>query len=268
MQFDLLYFVCYIGKELVQMGYKKYKWIIKNWEIVAVVSASFIGLILHALGIIHETTLLISLILFLLCLYVLRDISFETQNEEQTREIFERIKSIEARLKKSEIELVTPEVVVSAVNELYSKNKGEVWLFNMCMKMYSKKDLFERVLKPVIENPNATEIQFIVHISEKETWEKDFQPLLDKCKNRDKVLPPIFSDIKEPFAFQMVRIGREKDIREALLAIWGEPFMAELGADRREYPVRHPRYVFHIKSHSELIPRLKELFMRYKLTHS
>jgi hypothetical protein len=250
------------------MKFRKYKWIFKNWEIVAVVTASFIGLILHALGIIHQSALLISLILFLLCLYVLRDISFETKKEEQTQEIFERIKSVEARLKKSEIELVTPDIVVSAVKELYFKNMGEVWLFNMCMKMYSKKNVFEKALKPIIENPNATEIQFIVHTSEKEIWEKNFQPLLDKCKNRDKVLPPIFSEIKEPFAFQMVRISHQKDVREALLAVWGEPFMAELGPDSRAYLVRHPRYVFHIKSHSELILRLKELFMKYKLMHS
>ncbi len=246
----------------------KYKWALENWEIVAVVSASFVGLVLHALGVIHENTLLISLILFLLCLYVLRDISFETKNEEQTREIFERIKSIEARLEESEIELVTPEIVVSAVKELYSKNKGEVWLFNMCMKMYGKKAVFEKALKPIIENPNATEIQFIVHISEKDIWEKDVQPLIDKCKNKEKVLPPVFSEIKEPFAFQIVRISDQKDVREALLAVWGEPFMAELGPDSREYLVRHPRYVFHVKSHSELVSRLKELFMRYKIMQS
>ena len=250
------------------MRYRKYKWVVKNWEIVAVVSGSFIGLILHALGIIHDITLLISLILFLLCLYVLRDISFETQSEKRTQEIFEKVKSIEARLKKTEIELVTPDIVTTAVNELYSKSKGEVWFFNMCMKMYSKKELFDRTLKFVIENPEITKIQFIIHISEKETWEKEFQPLLDKCRGKDKILEPIFAEIKEPFAFQMVRLSEKKDVREALLAIWGEPFMAELGSDRRAYPVRHPRYVFHIKSHSELISRLKELFMRYKLTHS
>lgn len=244
----------------------KYKWVFENWEIFGVVIAGLIVLILHELGVIHEDTVLISMILFLLCLYVIRDMSFETANEAQNKNIFEKLKSIESRLEESEIELVTPKNIVYAVNEFYSKNKGEIWLFNMCMRMYGKKDLFDRVLKPVIDNENATEIQFIVHTSEKEIWETDVTVLISKCKNKNKVLPPIFAEIKEPIAFQMIRTETQRDEREALLSVWGEPFMAGHGKENSAKTAHHPRYVFYIKSHSEVIPRLKELFMSYKLT--
>ena len=133
----------------------------------------------------------------------------------------------------------------------------------MCMKMYGREDLFNRVIQPIIEKGNAKEIQFIIDNSEKEIWEENVVPLLDKCKNKDRVLPPIFADIKEPIAFQMVRTDNEKDVREALLSVWGEPFMVGHGRDSESHAVHHPRYVFHIKSHSEIIPRLKELFLRY-----
>ena len=136
----------------------------------------------------------------------------------------------------------------------------------MCMKMYSGKDLFDRVLKPIIDNENATEIRFIVDNSEKEIWANNVQPLIDECRNKGKVLPPIFADIREPIAFQMIRTSTERDAREALLAIWGEPFMVGHGKDSESHTVHHPRYVFHIKSQSEIIQRLKELFVRYKLT--
>ena len=88
------------------MELKKYKWMVENWELVAVVIAGFIGLILHALHIIKEDTLLISLILFLLCLYVMRDVSFETANEEYNKEILEKIRSIESRLEENERDMV------------------------------------------------------------------------------------------------------------------------------------------------------------------
>lgn len=246
------------------MKFEKYKWMVENWELVCVVIAGFIGLVLHALNVIHEDTILISLILFLLCLYVMRDMAFETTNETQNKNILEKLKSIENRLEEHEIELVTPKNIVYVVNEFYSKNKGEIWLFNMCMRMYGKKELFEKVLKPVIDNENATEIQFIIDASEKEIWENDVNALISKCKNKNKVLPPIFAEIKEPIAFQMIRTETQKDEREALLSVWGEPFMVHRGKENSSKTAHHPRYVFYIKSHSEVIPRLTELFRAYK----
>lgn len=248
------------------MKLKKYKWMIDNWELVAVVIAGFLGLVLHAIGVIHDDTILISLILFLLCLYIMRDMSFETANEERIKGVYEKLKSIESRLEDSEVELILPQNIASATNEFYSRNRGEIWMFNMCMKMYGKKELFNRVLKPIIDGENAKDIQFIVDNKEKDAWNNNVIPLINECKNKKKVLPPIFSDITEPIAFQMIRTGDEKDLREALISIWGEPFMAGHGRDGGLNEVHHPRYVFHIKSHSEIIPRLKELFLRYKLT--
>ena len=105
------------------MKLKKYKWMIENWELVAVVIAGFIGLVLHALHIIKEDTLLISLILFLLCLYVLRDMAFETANMEYNKEMLEKIRSIERRLEESEIELVTPHNLVSAVRNFIQETR-------------------------------------------------------------------------------------------------------------------------------------------------
>jgi len=221
------------------MELKKYRWMLENWELVAVVIAGFTGLVLHALGVIHEETILISLILFLLCLYVLRDVSFESANERYNKEMLEKIKNIESRLEESEVELVLPQNIMLKTGEFYSKSKGDVWMFNMCMKMYSK---------------------------EKETWDTNVMPLVKECKNKDKVNEPIFSEIEEPIAFQMITTGDDKNLREALISIWGEPFMVGHGKDKESHQVHHPRYVFYIKSHSEIIPRLKELFLRYKLT--
>ena len=248
------------------MELKKYRWMLENWELVAVVIAGFTGLVLHALGVIHEETILISLILFLLCLYVLRDVSFESANERYNKEMLEKIKNIESRLEESEVELVLPQNIMLKTGEFYSKSKGDVWMFNMCMKMYSKKELFNRVMKPIIDGENVKEIQFLLDVTEKETWDTNVMPLVKECKNKDKVNEPIFSEIEEPIAFQMITTGDDKNLSEALISIWGEPFMVGHGKDSKSHLVHHPRYVFHIKSHSEIIPRLKELFLRYKLT--
>lgn len=191
--------------------------------------------------------------------------AFETANEEQTKNILEKLKNVESRLVESEIELITPKNLVYAVNEFYSKNNGEVWIFNLCMNMYAKKNPFEKVLKPIIDNENTTEVHFILNSSEKEIWEKYVKDLINKCENKNKVIQPIFTEINEPIAFLMIRTDTQKDEREALLSIWGEPFMVE---NTKDIPrtFHHPRYVFHIKSNSEVILRLKDIFMKYKMT--
>jgi hypothetical protein len=46
---------------------------------------------------------------------------------------------------------------------------------------------------------------------------------------------------------------------EAQLSFWGEPFMAR--ATGRDVP----RYIFHVRGHSDLMPRLVELERSYRM---
>lgn len=84
------------------------------------------------------------------------------------------------------------------------------------------------------------------------------------CRGRDKVQEPVWRDIDESIAFQMIDVGADKEAKEALLGFWGEPFMMELGSEGQHVP----RYLIHVKNQSELISRLQDIFVRCRLKSS
>ncbi|MCS4540994.1 MAG: hypothetical protein HY929_01525 [Euryarchaeota archaeon] len=234
--------------------------ITKHLDLIAVIVASIIGLALHALGIIPEAYL-ISLLLLLLSLLAIHEISHSVKYDVA----HETIMRIENKLTcpPSEIELIKPPDLLTLSQEFALRNQGEEWWFNICADMFRSQDLFDRLLKPSIQSQKSSKIVFVLKHSMKDAWEKDIQPKIEKCKGKEKIQPPLWRDIEENIAFRMIDVSSEKEVKEAFLTVWGEPFMMEHRVEKEE--TRMPRHVLYVRSHSELIPRLKDIFMRYKL---
>ena len=53
--------------------------------------------------------------------------------------------------------------------------------FNVCLLMFRPQTLFDALLRPAIENPRVTAIQFILDESEKERWRDDVMPKIKAC---------------------------------------------------------------------------------------
>lgn len=230
----------------------------KHIDVVALVVAGILGIVLYHLGII-PSEFLISLILLLLSIHVL-------QQAVRDEEVHNAIMSIYDRMKDTpEVELIKPENLFSRGEEFALLNRGEMWWFNTPIG-FRHREIFDKLLKPAIENPKTSKIIFILRPQFKEIWEKDAMPKIMKTNGKDKVLPPVWRDIEEDIAFKMIDLSAEKEEKEAHMTILGEPFIMERERDKdiamRTY---HPRYLFYIRTHSELIPRLKELFLKYKL---
>ncbi len=236
----------------------KWKAILKNLDVIAIIAASIGAIVLHHLGIIPETYV-ISILLLLLALHTL-------QEALRGEEVKEDIKTISKNVQVSdpEVELIKPRELLVYTEEFALKNRGEVWWFNACCSMFRSQELFDRLLKTSIDSSRTTKIYFVMNKTMKEAWERDIMPKIEKCRGRDKVQEPVWRAIDESIAFQMIDVGVDREAKEALLAFWGEPFMMELGSEGQHVP----RYLIHVKSQSELISRLQDIFVRCRLKNS
>lgn len=234
----------------------------ENFDIVAVIIASFLALILHAAHLLPDIYIL-PLILFLLSLHVLHELRAEKKHDEEVGDIKKKINEINNKFDEKEVILIKPNELLSHTKEMAHKNKGEIWWFNICIGMFLSDNVFDNVFKPAIENTNTTKIVSVVKSKYSELWQKEVLPKINKCNGAEKVATPVFSDIKENIAFITIDIGNEK--KEADISVWGEPFMAEYELNNSETK-KVPRYLIHIRRNSELIHRLDDIFNKYRYT--
>ncbi len=129
--------------------------------------------------------------------------------------------------------------------------------FHVCLSMFKPQSLFDTLLRPAIENPHVTSIQFVLDESQKKLWEAEVMPKINLCRGREKVNLPQWKTIHESVSIIVSEVGASGKT-ECLLSFWGEPFMART-AERNV-----PRYIFHIQGHSELVTRLVELERNYR----
>ena len=236
----------------------------ENFDLFAVIVASFVALVLHAMHLLPESYIL-PLILFLLALHVVHELRGEAKHGEEVNEIRHGIKELKTQFKKikeTEIELIKPEELVSHTKMLGIKNRGIAIWFNICIDMYLSELVFDNVFKPAIESEGTKRIIPIVKKHYKEIWEKEVAPKINSCKGSEKVEKPIFADIRENIAFIMIE--NERGEKEADISVWGEPFMAEFKIGESEAMRGVPRYIIYIKSNSELIYRLNDIYEKYR----
>ncbi len=230
---------------------------VKNLDVVVILVSSAGAIVLYHLGILPEA-FVVSFILFILAAHTVQEV---VRGEEIRRDI----KAISGAISipKSEIELIKPSELRQRAAEFALRNKGEEWWFNTCANMFRSKELFDLLLRTSIENQKTTKIAFIMRPSMREIWEREIQPMIDKCRGKEKVQPPIWVEIEEGISFRMIDVDSGKTGKEALLTFWGEPFMMEHASAERK--AHMPRYVLHVKHDSELLHRLKDIFINHRL---
>jgi hypothetical protein len=231
-----------------------------DWHAVAAVLAAVSGLVLHLLHIVDEGVLL-SIILVILALVMIRDIHREDLDERSA----ETLERTEATLAKLVAVSSPPDTILIGSPHLREESErfaaqalGEMTWFNVCLLMFVPQPLFDVLLRPAVENPRVTSIQFILDTRERDRWRKSVYPKIEACAGREKVAEPIWVDLEESISFILSRVNLSGEV-EAHMSFWGEPFMAH--APSRDVP----RYIFHVQSHSELIGRLNDLARQYRM---
>ncbi len=231
-----------------------------EWEAVAGIIAAATGLVLHLLHVVEEDVLL-AVALVLLALLLLRDLRREPREERQFEAVAARLEAaierLQSRLQPPETTLIGPRELRRFSQRFAQRARGEMTWFNVCLSMFRTQELFDVLLRPAIENPQVTEIRFTLDRRDAALWDAYVAPKLATLPGREKVLPPLWTDIEEPVSFVLAEVG--PGLTEAQLSFWGEPFMS------RTTGVDVPRYLFHVHARSGLIQRLADLERTYRL---
>ena len=131
--------------------------------------------------------------------------------------------------------------------------------FHVCPLMFRQQAVFDAMLKPVVENPRVSSIQFVLDHTDREVWDSEVMPKIRQCPACGKVKETHWTSISGGVSAIIADIDKDGS-KECLLSFWGEPFMARTPSHNV------PRYIFHVKSHSELIGRMVEVVRQHRFT--
>jgi hypothetical protein len=231
-----------------------------DWDAVAGIAAAAVALMLHLLHVV-QPDILLTITLVLVALLLLRQLRHEAREErveDATVRVEQYVLKLQDTLKVPDVILVGPRQLRTASEQFARQARGKMVWFNVCLTMFRPQDLFDCLLRPAVENPLVTRIEFVLDEGERERWETYVVPKLAACRGREKVSDPRWCSMKETVSF--VLSDSESDGNaEAQLSFWGEPFMAQVTGQGV------PRYIFHVNGHSELLVRLAELERGYRL---
>lgn len=230
-----------------------------DWDAVGGLIAAILAVILHLLDIVEQQGLLV-IMTSLVALLLFRDLREETATEELTQSVTntERtVAEIRAAITPAELELVGPDSLRQASQRFGQRAQGELIWFNLCLLMLARRETFDVLVRPAIENPDVSSLQFVLDESQRDRWEASVEPLLAEATDGSTSLDVYWRQIDESIAF--IHTASESGHSNALISFWGEPFMAE--TIQKDVT----RYILHAKEHSELIPHLRDLARRYRL---
>lgn len=233
-----------------------------DWDVIAGIGAAITASVLHLLHIV-EAGILLPITLFLLALLLFRDLRREGLDERLVEELKETRAGIEEILRSTkapDVILIGPAKLRTESRRFAETARGEVVWFNICFLMFETQDVFDLLLRPVIQNPNVTAVRFIADDSERDLWESIILPKITACTEHMKVSVPRWTSLPRTISF-ILADTHSAGATEALLSFWGEPFMA------RTTERQVPRYVFRVQAQSDLIARFVELERQHRLMH-
>jgi len=231
-----------------------------DWDAIAGIVAAVGALVLELFHVV-EPTVVLAVVLVVLALLLFRDLRRETR-EERLLELVQHTSSLmgsyRAALSLPEAVLVGPGHLRSESERFANEAQGAMVYFNVCLLMFKPQPLFDKLLRPAIENPRVTSIQFILDEGERERWRADVLPKVRATPSPDKVVEPRWCKLRQEGVSFILADDAERKT-QALLSFWGEPFMARM-VDQQV-----PRYVFWVHGHSDLVSRLSEMERQHRL---
>jgi len=225
-----------------------------EWDAIAGIVAAVAAIVLHLFHVVDEHVIL-PIVLALIALLFINFMRHKTSNEltaEQVDQTAHTVSRIQSELKPPDVILVGPRHLRSANEQFIQHMSGDTVWFNVCLSMYKPQPLFDALLRPAVDNPMVTSIQFILDESQRDLWQQVIQPKIAACAGDAKVREPRWCSPSKTVSF-ILADNQLSGATEALLSFWGEPFMAQ--TTERDVP----RFIFHVQRNSELLPHLLEL---------
>jgi len=230
-----------------------------EWDAIAGVIAAVVALVMHFLHLV-EADVLLMILLALMALLFVRNLRRERLVED-VKEMLgttqAAVAQIQRAIEPADALLIGPDRLRPASQAFSERAAGEMIWFNVCLLMFRPQSLFDVLLRPAIENPLVTRIQFVIDPKQRSIWEEEVIPKIATTQGGEKVVPPRWVSIPETVSIILAERGGSQR-PETLLSVWGEPFMAHSAT--RDVP----RYIFHVQGQSELNARLAELARDYR----
>ena len=226
-----------------------------EWEAIAGLVAAVTALVLHFLhftdaSILRVITLVLVALLFLRGLRT--EARWETLGEAADRSL-RLLEEIRAAAPRPELDLIGPARLRCATAQFAGRCQGVVVWFNACPDMLATPELGAAILHPFLVNPRISSVRFVLDHRQRDRWQAVVQSTLASQGEADKVAPPVWGELDSGVSFLIGETDSAVGRAEALVSFWGEPFMA-VHHDRRV-----PGYIIHVRDHSELIGRLREV---------
>jgi hypothetical protein len=225
-----------------------------EWDAIAGIVAAVAAIILHLFHVVDEHVIL-PIVLALIALLFINFMRHTRNNEltaEQVDHTAHAVSRIQSKLKPPEVILVGPRHLRAANEQFIQHVSGDTVWFNVCLSMYKPQPLFDALLRPAVDNPMVTSVQFVLDESQRDVWQQFIQPRIAACAGNTKVREPRWCRLSKTVSF-ILADNQLSGGAEALLSFWGEPFMAQ--TTERDVP----RFIFHVQRNSELLPHLVEL---------
>ena len=226
-----------------------------EWEAIAGLIAAVTAIVLHFLNI-TDVNVLRVLTLVLVALLFIRDIRREPHwslLEGGTRRSIRLLEEVKAAMHPAELDLIGPTRLRQATADFAKRAHGEVVWFNACPHMFAHNESCQAILGPFFTNPGVTSVRFVLDIAQQEQWHALVDSAIAACATCHPVPPPIWTRLDSGVSFLIAETDLVDGSAEALVSFWGEPFMAS------HQNHRMPGYIIHVRSHSELISRLREV---------
>lgn len=233
-----------------------------EWDAIAGIVAAVAAIVLHFLHVVDEHVIL-PIILALMALLFINFMRHTRSNEvtaEQVDHTAHAVNRIHSALKHPDVLLVGPRHLRSTNEQFIRHMSGDTIWFNVCLSMYKPQPLFDTLLRPAVDNPMVSSIQFILDESQKDLWRQFIQPKIAACSGNAKVREPRWYSLNKTVSY-ILADSQLSGGTEALLSFWGEPFMAQ----NTERDV--PRFIFHLQKNAEILPHLVELERSYMHAH-
>ncbi len=158
-----------------------------DWDAVAGIIAAIAAIVMHFLHWADEG-LLITIAVVLIALLFIRDVRREGASEDAHAAIAENraaLRSIKTNLLPPDAVLVGPGQIRIASERFAAHARREMIWFHVCLSSFRPQSLFDTLLRPAIENPHVTSIQFILDEDQKELWDAEVVPKISVCRGKD-----------------------------------------------------------------------------------
>jgi hypothetical protein len=225
-----------------------------EWDAIAGIVAAVAAVVLDFLHIVPQDVVL-SIVLALMGLLFINFMRHSRSNEataEQVEQTANTVARLESALKHPGVTLVGPRQLRTVNEQFVRQMSGDTIWFNVCLSMYRPQHLFDALVRPAIEDPHVSSVQFVLDTSQRALWQSTIAPRIAACEASAKVREPRWVQLPRTTSF-ILADSRVSGGAEALLSFWGEPFMAQsTGRDV-------PRFIFHVQRDAELLPHLVEL---------